>query len=390
MTDRVVLLVLDSVGVGSAPDAADFGDEGADTLGNIARAVGGLELPNLRSLGLGHIAEIPGVEPVERPRAAAGRATEVSAGKDTTTGHWELAGLRIDAPFPTFPDGFPPEILEPFAEATGRGVLGNRAASGTVILEELGVEHLETGKWIVYTSADSVFQIAAHEERIPLDELYAACREARRILDPWQVGRVIARPFVGDGPGDFRRTVRRRDFSLPPPGPTVLEQVADAGLPVASVGKISDIFAGRGITSKRPTESNLDGIRATVEALDGLDRGLVVTNLIDFDSLYGHRRDPEGYARCLEECDRALPPLLEAIDPERDVLILTADHGNDPTWSGTDHTREQVPILVFGPASAAGVDLGVRETFADVGATVAHLLGVQAPPHGTSFAAEIL
>lgn len=386
---RVALVVLDSVGCGRAPDAAAFGDEGSDTLGHTAEAVGGLELPNLAALGLGNLHQIEGVPPAAAAQGAFGRAREVSAGKDTTSGHWEIGGLRIDEPFRTFPDGFPPEIVDPYIERTGRDILGNRAASGTVILEELGAEHVETGRWIVYTSADSVFQIAAHEKVIPLDELYRACEIAREILDPWQVGRVIARPFVGSGPGDYRRTAHRRDFSLPPPGPTVLETTKAAGLPVVSVGKISDIFAGRGPTEKRPTASNLEGIAQTTAALRELERGLIVTNLIDFDSLYGHRRDPKGYGRCLEEADRALADLLATVDPSRDVLILTADHGNDPTWPGTDHTREEVPLLVFGPPSAAGVDLGTRSTFADIGATVAELLGVEAPPCGTSFAGRL-
>lgn len=387
--DRAVLVVLDSVGIGDAPDAERYGDAGAATLPHVAAAVGGLRLPNLERLGLGRLASILGVSATVEPAGAFGRATEVSAGKDTTTGHWELGGLELATPFATFPDGFPAEVIAAFVAATGRGALGNVAASGTEILDALGEEHRRTGDWIVYTSADSVFQVAAHEEVVPVDELYRACAAARRIVDPLQVGRVIARPFVGSGRGAFSRTPRRRDFSLPPPGPTVLERAADAGLPVVGVGKIWDIFAGRGVTAKRPTRDNADGVAATVAALEAMERdgarGLVVTNLIDFDSSWGHRRDPAGYARCLEELDGLLPRLLAGIRPDRDLLVLTADHGNDPTAPGSDHTRERVPILAFGPRAAAGVDLGTRASFADVGATLAAALDVPPPPRGASF-----
>ena len=381
-------MVLDSVGVGGAPDAADYGDAGADTLGNLGRHHP-LSLPNLGDLGLGNVSEIPGVEPTASPRGSFGRLTEVSAGKDTTTGHWELAGLHLDEPFPTFPDGFPPEILDAFTAATGHVPLGNVAASGTVILEALGEEHLSTGKPIVYTSADSVFQIAAHEDRFGLDELDRCAREARRILDPYRVGRVITRPFVGDHAAAFQRTPRRRDYSLPPPRPTVLERLTEAGLPVVGVGKIWDIFAGSGVGEKIPTASNAEGVARTIQVLKRsgeatLERGLIFTNLVDFDALYGHRRDPVGYARCLEAFDGLLPRLLAALGPD-DLLILTADHGNDPTFSGTDHTRERVPLLVTGPRVRSGVDLGTGSSFADVAATIAEVFGVVAPEIGTSF-----
>ena len=376
---RAILLVLDSVGIGNAPDAAHYGDEGAATLPHIAEAVGGLHLPHLETLGLGHLVPIQGVAPHPSPRAAYARLVAEAAGKDTTTGHWELAGLRLDDPFPTFPDGFPEEILAPFREATGRGVLGNYPQSGTTILEELGAEHLETGDWIVYTSGDSVFQIAAHEECIPLDELYAACRTARQLLDPYQVGRVIARPFLGSPAEGFQRTARRKDFSLAPPRPTVLDHLREAGRKVVGIGKISDIFAHQGIDESRPTGSNDEGITRTLEAMAEISEGLLFTNLVDFDSLYGHRRDPEGYAACLQAFDRRLPELLDALGPH-DLLLLTADHGNDPTFSGTDHTREQVPLLAVAPG-LEGVDLGTG-TFSDVAATLAEVLNAAALESG--------
>jgi phosphopentomutase len=386
--DRAILIVLDSVGCGEAPDAARYGDAGSNTLGNVARAVGGMDLPHLGRLGLGNLTEIAGVPANPRAAGAFGKMAEASAGKDTSTGHWEMAGLRIDEAFRTFPDGFPPEILDPFRERTGRGVLGNKAASGTVILDELAEEHARSGELIVYTSADSVFQIAAHEEVVPLDELYRCCRIAREILDPFRVGRVIARPFVGEGPGRWRRTYNRKDFSMVPPEPTVLDRLAGAGLPVIGVGKIPDIYAHRGITEEVHTEGNADGLARTVAAMGRVDRGLVFTNLVDFDMLYGHRNDAPGYHGCLREFDAFVPELEAALRPG-DLVLLTADHGNDPTFPGTDHTREYVPILAFGPRVPAGRDLGVRATFADVGATLAEVFGVERPPHGTSFLAEI-
>jgi len=386
--DRVILLIMDSVGVGALPDADEYGDAGSNTLLHIAEAVGGLDLPVLSSIGLGNIIELPGMPAVEHPSGAFGRCAEVSKGKDTATGHWEMAGIEVTKAFPRFPNGFPEEILAPFRERSGREVLANRPASGTEIIKELGEEHMRTGALIVYTSADSVFQIAAHEEVVPLEELYRICKIAREILDPYQVGRVIARPFVGSSPDDFRRTYNRHDYSIPPPTPTVLDALADAGLPVVGIGKIRDIYAGHGVTESLPTKGNRNGIDVTLEAMSRVDRGLLFNNLVDFDSKYGHRRNPSWYYGCLQEFDQMLGELLPVLRPT-DLLMLTADHGNDPTWTGTDHTREYVPILACGPEAAAGVDLGSRASFADIGATVAEALGVGAPTLGTSFLAEI-
>ena len=387
--NRVVLIVLDSVGCGAAADAAAYGDEGTDTLGNISRKLGGLTLPYLQKYGLGNLTTILGVPPAARPAGCYGKMQEASAGKDTTTGHWEMAGLRIDQAFTTFPDGFPETILAPFREKTGRGVLGNKPASGTVILDELGEEHMRTGALIVYTSGDSVFQVAAHERIVPIGELYRFCQIARDILDEHRVGRVIARPFVGEAPGSFKRTYNRKDFSMLPPHATVLDAIAARGLPVVGVGKIEDIYAGRGITEGVHTEGNADGLEKTVELLGRIEEGLIFVNLVDFDMLYGHRNDPEGYYRCLQEFDQFVPRLEAALRPG-DLVLLTADHGNDPTTVSTDHTREYVPILGFGPACRAGVDLGVRGTFADVGATLAQAFGVTAPAHGQSFLDQIV
>jgi len=385
--DRIAVIVLDSVGIGEAPDADAFGDRGAHTLGHIAERVDGFDLPNLRSWGLGNIAPIGAWEPAERPAAAYAKMQEVSVGKDTMTGHWELMGLRITVPFRTFPDGFPPELIAAFEERTGRRVIGNKPASGTEILDELGEEQMRTGAWIVYTSADSVFQIAAHEDVIPLDELYRGCAIARELTldDRYAVGRVIARPYTGE-PGSFKRTPNRHDYAVKPPEPTVLNALKDAGLDVISVGKINDIFDGEGITASHPTKSNEDGIGRTAELLGRPFKGLLFVNLVEFDSLYGHRRDPEGYGRALEAFDRALPGLAGKLGP-RDLLIVTADHGNDPVHPGTDHTREFVPLLAYGPAVKAGADLGLRATFADLAATVADNFGVKRPKHGTSFLA---
>jgi phosphopentomutase len=381
---RVILVVMDSVGCGELPDAAKYGDEGSNTLGNTARQLGGMTLPYLQKYGLGNLTTILGVPPVARPAGGYGKMVEASAGKDTTTGHWEMAGLLVDKPFATFPNGFPPEILDPFIARTGRGVLGNKAASGTVILEELGEEHVATGKVIVYTSADSVFQVAAHELIVPLDELYRCCQIARDILDAYYVGRVIARPFVGAGKGHFKRTYNRRDFSMIPPEATVLDALAAKGLPVVGIGKIPDIYAGRGLTESIHTEGNADGLEHMLTAMARVESGLIFNNLVDFDMLYGHRNDPAGYYRCLQELDSFMPRLEQALRPG-DLVLLTADHGNDPTTPSTDHSREHVPILAFGPACAPGRDLGVRRTFSDVGATVAEALGVAPPRHGTSF-----
>ena len=388
--DRVILIVLDSVGCGAAPDATRYGDQGADTLGNLSRRVGGLALPNLQALGLGHLTPIQGVPATDKPLGAFGRLREASVGKDTTTGHWELAGLSLDHAFPTFPDGFPDEMISRFRKQTGRGVLGNRPASGTVILDELGPKHLETGDLIVYTSADSVFQIAAHESVVPLPELYRACEIARRLCDEYNIGRVIARPFVGS-PGAFRRTYNRRDFAMPPPSSTVLDQLRAASLPVVGVGKIWDIFAGHGVSENIHTEGNRDGLEHTLKALSALQSGLLFVNLVDFDMLYGHRRDPVGYARALVEFDGFLPELKKHIGP-RDLVMLTADHGNDPTFAGTDYTREDVPLIAFcgGDHAPKTPDLGVREGFFDVAQTLCDSFGLPTWARGKSILPQLL
>ncbi len=381
--ERVVVIVLDSAGIGEMPDAGKYGDSGAATFQHTAAAVGGLSMPVMQSLGLGRIAEIAGVDRVALPRGLCGKLSEVSAGKDTTTGHWEMMGLPVNQAFPVFPQGFPEEIVEPFVRMSGRGVLGNRPESGTKIIEELGAEHLETGKWILYTSADSVFQLAAHEEKIPLDELYSACRQARELLDTYRVGRVIARPFVGK-PGAFERTYNRHDFSMAPFGPTVLTALEQAGVDVVGVGKIKDIYAGVGVTRAIVTSGNLDGMRQIAELLSDVERGLIFANLVDFDMRFGHRRNPKGYASALEEFDQALGPIMEKLEA-RDLLMLTADHGCDPTFTAhTDHTREFVPLIAWSPAFEAGADLGTRDTFADLGATVAWALGVEWDGPGSS------
>jgi phosphopentomutase len=384
---RVCVLVCDSWGVGDAPDAEAYGDTGSDTLGNTARAVGRLRAPNLERLGLGLLTEIVGVEPRADEGTAHGRATEVSAGKDTTTGHWEMMGIRLEHPFPLYPDGFPPEIIEPFESAIERRVLGNVPASGTEIIERLGGEHLRTGSPIVYTSGDSVFQVATHVEVVPLDELYAWCRIARGLLTgPYAVGRVIARPFDG-APGAFVRRPERRDLSLPPPGATVLDRLSDAGVRVVGIGKIQDIFDRHGITEAMYSDSNDHGLDLTIEQLGGPGPSFVFSNLVDFDSKYGHRNDPAGYAAAIEALDRRLPEVIEAIGDG--VLLITGDHGCDPTTSPTDHSRERTPLLVAGIAGGPH-DLGTRGTFGDLGQTVADLLGVDASELvGRSFAAEM-
>jgi phosphopentomutase len=371
--DRVLLLVCDSWGVGHAPDAAVYGDEGADTLGNCARAVGGIRAPNLERLGLGRLTDVEGLRRDAGNGTASGRLTERSAGKDTTTGHWEISGIVLEEPFPTYPHGFPPEVIEPFQRAIGRAVLGNKPASGTEILEELGAEHLRTGMPIVYTSGDSVFQIAAHRDVARLAQLYEWSRAARRLLNgAHRVGRVIARPFEGS-PGRFERIPGRRDFSVPPPAPTLLTACREAGVAVYAVGKIQDIFAGEGITEARYSDSNDHGIELTLAFLARPGPSLVFTNLVDFDSKYGHRNDPAGYAASIEALDRRLPELEAALNGG--VLLLTGDHGCDPTTPSTDHTRERTPLLVAGLAGSPR-DLGTRPCFADLGSTVADLLGV--------------
>ena len=371
---RVILIVLDSVGVGAAADADDYGDAGADTLGNTAAAVGGISLPQLAALGLGRLHPAAGSSSAVDPAARYARLREASEGKDTVTGHWELAGLISETAFATFPDGFPRSIMDPFRDAIGREVLGNIAASGTEILDLLGAEHRATGRPIVYTSADSVFQIAGHADTLPLDELYRICRVARDLLDPHRVARVIARPFVGE-PGRWRRTYDRKDFAMAPPAATVLDRIHGAGLPVIGVGKIEDIFSGRGLTESHHTEGNADGLRRTAELLTRGDGGLIFVNLVDFDMLFGHRRDPAGYARALVEADGFLPTLLAACGDD-DLLLLTADHGCDPTFpTHTDHTREDVPLLAWARALSGG-PVGTQETFAAAAATVADWLGI--------------
>ncbi|HET6412951.1 MAG TPA: phosphopentomutase [Anaeromyxobacter sp.] len=384
---RFLLLVADSAGCGALPDADRYGDVGSDTIGNTSRAVGGLSLPVMGRMGLGRLTAIAGVPPDPAPTAFAGKMAERSQGKDTITGHWEMMGIVLREGLSLYPRGFPEEILEPFIRETGvPGVLGNKAASGTLIIEELGPEHERTKKPIVYTSADSVFQIAAHEETVPLQTLYAWCRTARRILDRFRVARVIARPFLGK-PGAYRRTYNRKDFALAAPGPTVLERLHEAKVPVIGVGKIPDVFDHKGVTEEIHTEGNADGLRRTEALLDRVGHGLLFVNLNDFDSLYGHRNDPVGYARALEELDRALPPILGRLWPG-DLFALTADHGCDPTTPSTDHSREYVPLLVHAPGRGGG-SLGTRESFADLGATVADFFGLT-PEVGTSFLGELL
>lgn len=383
LVPRVLVVVCDSWGVGDAPDAAAYDDEGSDTLANTAGAVGGIRAPNLASLGLGSLTSIRGVDAAAAPGTAHGRATERSAGKDTTTGHWEMMGIRLDEPFPLYPDGFPPDLIEAFEREIGRSVLGNRAASGTEIISELGDEHLRTGSPIVYTSGDSVFQIATHKSVVDLPVLYGWSRTARRLLvGPHAVGRVIARPFEGL-PGAFVRSPERRDFSVPPPGPTVLDRLQEAGIPVLGVGKIHDIFSGQGITEGRYSDSNDHGVDLTLEYLRRPAPAFVFTNLVDFDSKYGHRNDAVGYAACIEAFDRRLPELIAGLDGG--VLMLTGDHGCDPTTPPTDHSRERTPLLAAG-LPGGPVDLGTRGSFSDLGQTVADLLGADgAGLEGESF-----
>jgi phosphopentomutase len=384
---RVILIVLDSAGVGELPDASAYGDRGSDTLGNIARLVP-LAVPSLRRLGLSRVARIGG-DDTAPPAGAFGRMAESSPGKDSVTGHWELAGLVLERAFPTFPNGFPVSLIADFERRTGRGTLGNKAASGTVIIEELGVEHMRTGSLIVYTSADSVFQIAAHEEIVPVPQLYRYCEIAFELASRnMGVGRVIARPFVGR-PGQFTRTAHRRDYALTPFAPTLLDRLADAGFPVVAIGKIEDLFAGRGITSAVHTTSDDHGMDEVERAMASVDRGLIFANLVDFDTVYGHRNDPTGYAANLERFDRRLDRVLAGAGPD-DLLIVTADHGNDPTTPSTDHSREYVPVLVAGARVRSGTDIGVRRTFADLGQTVAELFGVGPLANGQSFLREIL
>ncbi len=380
MGRRAVAIVLDGLGAGNAPDAAEFDDEGANTLANTARAVGGLEAPNLKTLGLGNVEEIEGVEPATAPKASHGLMVELSAAKATLAGHWEMMGLALHDPLPTYPEGFPEDVLLRFENETGRGVLGNRPASGTQIIEELGPEHERTGAWIVYTSADSVFQVAAHTGVIPLRELYEACERAHQMLigeEKIMVERVIARPFHGIAGAYQRENENRHDYGITPPSETYLERIQSAGHEVVAVGKIRDIFDGKGITEHLPAPPDDSAkVDAVLEALGRVESGLIFANLVDFDARYGHRRDPEGMAANIKRFDDRLPELLHALS-EGDLLIITADHGNDPTFRGTDHTRERVPLLVVG-SGAKSHDLGVREGFWHIGASVAAWLGVGA------------
>jgi len=381
---RVVLIVLDSCGVGELPDAFKYNDQGSNTLSNTAKAVGGLHLPNLQGLGLGNIAFISGVEPQKEPLASYGKMAEVSPGKDSTSGHWEMTGVILKTPFPVYPNGFPVELIKGFEKAIGTEVLGNKPASGTEIIKELGEEHLRTGKPIVYTSADSVFQIAAHEEKIPVPKLYDICLTARELFTGENaVARVIARPFVGK-PGSFKRTDRRKDFSLPPPEKTILEILQSKGIKVVGIGKINDLFAGRGISKSIHTRDNLDAMDKLIQTIKEEKEGLIFINLVDFDMVWGHRNDVQGFAKGLEDFDRRLEEVLDLLQTD-DVLIITADHGCDPTTPSTDHSREYVPLLIFGEKLKKGVNLGTRRSFSDVSATLADIFEVQGTGKGGSF-----
>ncbi len=380
---RIIWIVLDSAGIGYMPDSAQYGDFEPDTLGHIAESLPGFSLPNLQRLGLGNIDGVTAYAETQEPWGAYGRLAEKSAGKDTTIGHWEMAGLYIDRPFPTYPAGFPAEVISEFERCTGRGTIGNIPSSGVAIIDALGEEHMKSGKLIVYTSADSVFQIAAHEEIVPIDQLYLYCEVAREILQgEHAVARVIARPFIGI-PGAFQRTANRRDFSLKPFRPTVLNALKDAGHSVAAIGKIEDIFSGEGITWAVHNESNADGMRHIEEVLQQFDSGLIFANLVDFDMKYGHRREVQGYAEALKEFDDWLGTFLPRLGDD-DVLIITADHGCDPTHVGTTHTREYVPLLMFGEKIPAGKNFGTRPTFSDIGQTVAHIFKVRPTESGES------
>lgn len=382
---RVFLVVMDSVGIGEAPDAEKFNDKGADTLGHIADHMNGLTMPNMEKLGLGNIRELNGIPKSEKPMAHYTKMMEASNGKDTMTGHWEIMGLHIEQPFRTFPDGFPDNLISELERRTGRKVIGNKPASGTEILVELGEEHVKTGAIIVYTSADSVLQIAAHEDVVPLDELYHICEIAREMTkaEEYMVGRVIARPFLGEA-GDFKRTSNRHDYALKPFGHTVMNELKDNDKDVIAIGKISDIYDEEGVTKSLRTKSNMDGMDKLIETQQMQFNGLSFLNLVDFDALYGHRRDPQGYGEALEEYDVRLAEVLERME-EEDLLLITADHGNDPIHHGTDHTREYVPLLAYHKGIEEGKDIGIRKTFADIGATVAENFEVSLPEHGTSF-----
>ncbi|MBI2412763.1 MAG: phosphopentomutase [Deltaproteobacteria bacterium] len=386
---RVVIIVFDGLGCGELPDAADYGDKGSNTLVNLSKAAGGLDIENLSSFGLGLIEGVDHIRKTASPIASYGRMREVSPGKDTATGHWEMCGVTLEKPFPTYPNGFPPEMMERFVQETGYGWLGGKPASGTGILDELGEEHLRTGRLIVYTSADSVFQIAAHEELVPIEELYRVCRKTRELMDEYGISRVIARPFLGR-PGSFKRTTRRKDWPVEPPGELVIERIKKKGLPVVGVGKVGDIFVHRGLTEEIRTVSDTDGMDRTIEALRHYNEGVVFTNLVDFDTLYGHRNDTAGYAKALSTIDKRIPELTALFD-EGDMLVLTADHGCDPTTPSTDHSREHVPLLVYGKGLKKGVNLGTRGSFADLGATLAEVFGAGGgASKGRSFLKDVI
>jgi phosphopentomutase len=386
---RIFLVVMDSVGIGEAPDAEKFGDKGSDTLGHIAERMNGLNMPNMGKLGLSNIRAIQGIEKAEKPLAYYTKMAEASNGKDTMTGHWEIMGLNIQTPFRVFPDGFPPELIGELEARTGRKIIGNKPASGTEILDELGEEHMKTGSLIVYTSADSVLQIAAHEEIIPIEEQYTICKIARELTldEKYMVGRVIARPFLGE-PGNFKRTSNRHDYALKPFDRTVMSELKDSGYDVIAIGKISDIYDGEGVTQSLRTVSNMDGMDKLIDTLGMEFTGLSFLNLVDFDALYGHRRDPLGYGKALEEYDARLPEVMEKMT-EDDLLIITADHGNDPVHPGTDHTREYVPLIVYSKKWTEGKELSIGETFADIGATVAENFNVKMPNYGKSFLKDL-
>ena len=389
MINRVIWIVLDSVGMGALPDADKYGDVGANTIGNVSKFLGGLKTPNMSKLGLGNIDEIKGIEKVESPIGCYARFKEMSNGKDTTTGHWEMVGINSEQAFPTYPNGFPSDLIEKFEELTGRKVIGNKTASGTEIIKELGEEHVKTGALIVYTSADSVFQIAAHEEVVPLDELYKICEIARNLLTgEHAVARVIARPFEGEV-GSFTRTSNRRDFSLVPPYDTVLDNLKKNNLNVMAVGKIEDIFSGKGVTEAVHTKDNMDGVDKTLEYMKEDKKGLIFTNLVDFDMKWGHRNDAEAYGKGIEAFDVRLGEILKEMK-DTDILFITADHGCDPTMPGTDHSREHVPFLAYGKALKENVNLGTRESFADMGQTIAEIFDVEPIRHGKSFLEEIV
>lgn len=386
---RIFLIVMDSVGIGEAKDAEKFGDKGSNTLGHIAERMNGLHMPNMAKIGLSNIEPVGGIEKADSPLAYYTKMQEASNGKDTMTGHWEIMGLNIKTPFKVFPDGFPDELLAELEEKTGRKIIGNKPASGTEILDELGEEHMKTGALIVYTSADSVLQIAAHEDIVPIEEQYKICKIARELTldEKYMVGRIIARPFVGE-PGDFKRTANRHDYALKPFDRTVMNELKDSKFDVIAIGKISDIYDGEGVTESLRTVSNMDGMDKLVQTLDMEFTGLSFLNLVDFDALYGHRRDPIGYGKALEEYDARLPEVFEKLKDD-DLLIITADHGNDPVHPGTDHTREYVPLLVYSPVMKGGKKLPIRETFADIGATVAENFQVKLPKYGKSFLNEL-